>query len=64
MWEALSAPARAVLETGEGIVVENERLVMEHGQGLVESYWYYSFAPILGEAGRVEGIFLTGPRHH
>nr|WP_255568150.1 PAS domain-containing protein [Brevundimonas sp. PAMC22021] len=59
MWQALTASAQQVLDTGEGVVAENERLMMERGSGLVESFWYYSFAPIRGETGQVEGIFLT-----
>ena len=59
MWQALSAPAQAVLETGEGVIAENQPLMMERDGGLMESFWYYSFAPIRGETGRVDGIFLT-----
>ena len=59
MWQSLTASARQVFETGEGVVAENQRLMMEREGGFVESYWFYSFAPILGETGNVEGIFLT-----
>ena len=59
MWEALTASARQVYETGEGVVTENQRLLMERDGGLAETFWYYIFAPILGETGRVDGIFLT-----
>ena len=59
MWQALSAPAKHVLNTGEGVLAEDQRLMMDRGHGLAESYWYYSFAPIRGEAGQVDGIFLT-----
>jgi hypothetical protein len=60
MWEAaLTASARQVYETGEGVVAEHQRLLMERDGGLAEAFWTYSFAPIRGETGRVDGIFLT-----
>ncbi|MBP1807608.1 PAS domain S-box-containing protein [Rubellimicrobium aerolatum] len=59
MWQALTASAGQVYETGHGIVAENQLLLMERDGGLVESFWFYSFAPIRGETGQVDGIFLT-----
>jgi len=59
LWQALQEPAQAVLDTGEGFVAERQRLLMERGNGAEETFWYYSLAPIRGEAGTVEGIFLT-----
>ena len=59
MWEGLSAPAQAVMETGEGVVAENQQLMMDRGDGHAESFWYYSFAPIRSDTDRVDGIFLT-----
>ncbi len=59
MWEALTASARQVYETGEGVMAEHQRLLMERDGGLAEAFWTYSFAPIRGETGRVDGIFVT-----
>jgi signal transduction histidine kinase/CheY-like chemotaxis protein len=59
MWQTLTAAARQVYETGLGVVVENQRLMMEGDYGLVERCWYYSFAPIRGDTGEIEGVFLT-----
>lgn len=59
MWQTLTTAARQVYETGLGVVVENQRLMMEGDYGLVERCWYYSFAPIRGDTGEIEGVFLT-----
>ncbi|WP_242136878.1 PAS domain-containing protein [Sphingomonas sp. TREG-RG-20F-R18-01] len=59
MWQSLTAAARQVYETGSGVVVENQRLMMEGDDGLTERCWYYSFAPIRGGTNEIEGIFLT-----
>jgi hypothetical protein len=40
MWRALAEPAQAVLDTGKGVLAENQRLVMDRGEGLVESFWH------------------------
>ncbi|MBB5713150.1 PAS domain-containing protein [Sphingomonas xinjiangensis] len=59
MWQALTASAQQVLDTGVGVVAENQQLIMESDGGLIETFWSYSFAPVRGETGKVEGIFLT-----
>jgi PAS domain S-box-containing protein len=59
LWQGLRATAQAVLDTGEGFVAQNQRLMMERGNGIEETFWYYSFTPIRGESGVVDGIFLT-----
>jgi PAS domain S-box-containing protein len=59
LWQTLKASAQGVLDTGEGFVAENQRPLMERGNGVEETFWYYSFAPIRGESGAVDGIFLT-----
>jgi signal transduction histidine kinase/CheY-like chemotaxis protein len=59
MWQSLTQSAQKVLTTGEGVALHNQRLLMEREGGLVESFWYYSFAPIFGDTGAVEGIALT-----
>jgi PAS domain S-box-containing protein len=58
-WQALRASALAVFETGQGVVAADQRLMLDRGDGLLETYWYYSFAPIRDEKGQIGGIFLT-----
>ncbi|MDP3418420.1 PAS domain-containing sensor histidine kinase [Falsiroseomonas sp.] len=59
LWQSLTTAARQVHETGEGVVAEDQRLLMERDGGLDETFWTYSFAPIRDETGKVAGIFLT-----
>ena len=59
LWQALAAPARHVLDTGDGIVVDNRRLLMERADGPDETFWSYNFAPIRDDDGTVRGILVT-----
>ena len=46
-----------VMSTGRGMNWENQRIDMIRGDRLAETYWNYSFTPVLGSAGQVIGIF-------
>jgi len=73
--EALGAPAREVwsdiwhviepqfvhlIETGNGVFVEDQLLPMRRFGIAEETYWSYSFTPIRGEDGAIAGVFNSG----
>ena len=59
VWQVLGPQAEAVMQTGQGFVAEDQRLVFEEHSGPRETFWSYNFAPIRGEDGAVAGILLT-----
>jgi PAS domain S-box-containing protein len=57
--DVLAPQLAGVSEAGRGFVVEGQRLDLARDGASEETYWLYSFAPILGEAGEVVGLVNT-----
>jgi PAS domain S-box-containing protein len=55
-WEWLGPQFEEVLATGEGVAVAEQMVPRVRGATVEESYWSYSFSPIVGERGAVEGM--------
>ena len=60
IWHIVGPQLGEVMETGRGFSTHDELLPMRRGGRVVESYWDYSFSPIVGEDGRVAGLFNEG----
>ncbi|WP_342039329.1 ATP-binding protein [Allosphingosinicella indica] len=60
IWEVIEPQLAAVMATGEGFVTFNQMLPMERGGVPHETYWNYSFSPIVDESGAVVGILNQG----
>lgn len=60
IWDVVGPQFARVMETGEGFATYDQRLDMERGGTLQETYWNYSFTPIRDEYGRVCGILNQG----
>lgn len=57
IWDAIGPLFERVMQTGEGVWQEDELLPM-HRHGYVEEcYFNFTFSPVRGEGGRIEGIF-------
>lgn len=47
----------AILQSGHGASWDEQRVDMIRDGRMEETYWNYSFTPVFGEDGRVQGIF-------
>lgn len=60
IWDVVGPQMRSVMETGQGFAVYDQLLRMERGGRARDTYWNYSFTPIIGEDGKPGGIFNQG----
>ncbi len=60
IWHVIEPQFTDVIETGEGLFVDDQLLPMRRFGFEEETYWSYSFTPIRGEDGAIEGIFNSG----
>lgn len=60
IWHVIEPQFTQVIETGSGFFVDDQLLPMRRYGFEEETYWSYSFTPIRGEDGRIEGIFNSG----
>jgi PAS domain S-box-containing protein len=60
IWNVIEPQFRQVLDTGQGFSAYNQMLPMvRHGQ-VQETYWTYSFTPIVDENGNTAGVLNQG----
>ncbi|MEW5927063.1 MAG: ATP-binding protein [Gemmatimonadota bacterium] len=57
IWDSIGPLFERVLATGEGIWQEDELLPMRRHGYTEECYFNFTFSPIPGEGGRIDGIF-------
>ncbi|MEA3002532.1 MAG: hypothetical protein QOH81_1320 [Sphingomonadales bacterium] len=57
MWDDVGPQFAQVLETGEGLSVDERMVPVVRDGALEESYWNYSLTPLLDGEGRVAGVF-------
>ena len=57
IWETIGPMFEGVMTTGESVYFEDALLAMRRHGYTEECYFNYSFAPVRGEGGRVEGVF-------
>jgi two-component sensor histidine kinase len=60
IWNVIAPQFARVIETGEGLFVDDQLLPMRRYGYEEETYWSYSFTPIRGDDGAIEGIFNSG----
>jgi PAS domain S-box-containing protein len=60
IWNVIEPQLTQVLERAQGFSTFDEMLPMLRGGRTEETYWNYSFTPILDDTGRVAGIFNQG----
>ena len=60
IWHVIEPQFTRVIETGEGLFVDDQMLPMRRYGIEEETYWSYSFTPIRGEDGSIVGIFNSG----
>ncbi|XDA97091.1 HWE histidine kinase domain-containing protein [Sulfitobacter sp. LCG007] len=49
-----------IIRSGEGLFVEDQHLPMKRFGYTEQTYWSYSFTPIRGADGRIQGVFNSG----
>jgi signal transduction histidine kinase len=57
IWDTISPLFQRVVTTGEGVYSENQLLPMERRGFVEECYFNFTFSPVRGENGRVDGVF-------
>ena len=57
IWDVCGPLAAKVFERGEASFVDDVRLFMLRGEVLEETFYSFSYSPILDESGRVAGLF-------
>lgn len=57
IWDAIGPLYARVLSTGEGVWQEDELLPMRRHGYVEECYFNFTFSPVRGEDGRIDGIF-------
>ena len=60
IWEVVGPQFDRVVATSKGFSTYDQMLPMRRGGVVEETYWNYSLTPIVGEDGRVSGIFNQG----
>lgn len=60
IWHVIEPQFGRVIETGEGLFVDDQMLPMRRYGIEEETYWSYSFTPIRGEDGTIVGIYNSG----
>ncbi|MSU90039.1 response regulator [Rhodobacteraceae bacterium 2CG4] len=60
IWHVIEPQFTQLIESGEGIFVEDQLLPLRRYGFEEETYWNYSFTPIRGEDGAIEGVFNSG----
>lgn len=60
IWHVIEPQFETVIKTGEGIFLDDQLLPMRRYGFEEETYWSYSFTPLLGEDGSIEGVFNSG----
>ncbi|WP_342112100.1 ATP-binding protein [Methylobacterium sp. SI9] len=59
IWDIIGPMFDTVFETGEATWSDDQLLPLNRFGYVEECYFYYSYSPIRGEMGRVEGIFTA-----
>ncbi len=60
IWHVIEPQFTHLIATGEGIFVQDQMLPMQRYGATEETYWNYSFTPIRGADGAIEGVFNSG----
>jgi PAS domain S-box-containing protein len=60
IWDVVGPQLEAVVSTGTGFSTFDQMLPMQRRGIAEETYWNYSFTPIIGEKGAVAGVFNQG----
>jgi len=60
IWHIIEPQFAELIQSGEGLVVEDQLLPMRRFGFEEETYWSYSFTPLRAEDGRIVGIFNSG----
>ncbi|WP_372992825.1 PAS domain-containing protein [Sulfitobacter sp.] len=60
IWHIIEPQFAELIQSGEGLVVEDQSLPMRRFGFEEETYWSYSFTPLRAEDGRIVGIFNSG----
>src|SRR5690606_20288697 len=60
IWHVIEPQLRPVIEKVRGLSLLEQMLPMRRGDRVEETYWDYSFTPILDENGKVAGVFNQG----
>lgn len=60
IWHVIEPQFTHLIESGEGIFVQDQMLPLRRYGFVEETYWNYSFTPIRGEDGAIEGVFNSG----
>ena len=60
IWHIIEPQFRQVIETGKGLAVYEQMLPMLREGQVEETWWNYSFTPVTGSDGSVEGILNQG----
>jgi len=59
IWQVIEPMLRGVLANGEATWSEDQLLMLERGGFPEECYFSFSFSPVRGESGAVDGIFTA-----
>ncbi|MGV3634677.1 MAG: HWE histidine kinase domain-containing protein [Pseudorhodoplanes sp.] len=60
IWHVIEPQFKRVIETGEGVFVQDFMLPMQRFGHPEETYWSYAFTAIRDEAGSIVGVFNSG----
>jgi PAS domain S-box-containing protein len=60
IWPIIEPQFREVIATGKGIALYEQHLPMLRGGQVEETWWNYSFTPVMGADGAVQGILNQG----
>jgi len=56
IWDVVGPQLGQVMKSGKGFATLNQRLLIDRGRWQRETWWNYSFTPVLGADGQVLGV--------
>jgi PAS domain S-box-containing protein len=60
IWHIIEPQLRQVVETGKGLALYEQMLPLSRAGEIRESWWNYSFTPVVGRGGEVVGVLNQG----
>jgi PAS domain S-box-containing protein len=60
IWHIIEPQLRQVVETGKGLALYEQMLPLFRAGEIQETWWNYSFTPVVGRGGEVEGVLNQG----
>ena len=59
IWETIQPLLKKVFDNGESLWLEDQLIPIYRNGQMEEVYWTFGYSPVLGDYGKIEGVFVT-----